>query len=336
MPLRFLLRVITLVLAGITAALAQAPLPPAQELITLKGGYADKKRDLEELRIRAYIPILLKAVGPSATWKPGHPNWAPMEQRIAVEWRALYAGYMARMGRDTTFAWIDEALAREYARLFTAHELAALQAFYRSPAGEALVALEKQFLAFYPAELVRSLSRVMIGSNALSERETAAFRSPENRARRAFALLFESDTMLYEESLRIGGNFVAANSNVLQQGAVATAAESLDALRATLAPALLAEIQAFLKTEAAQKDREFLAVAVQTAIPAGEDAALAKQEEAAFYKGLAALSAQWRVAANAAPESDAKAETKAGLATEPAAEPKSELNPDKSDFDKNQ
>ena len=36
---------------------------------------------------------------------------------------------------------------------------------------------------------------------------------------------------------------------------------------------------------------------LRIAAPAGEDAALAKREEAAFYKGLAELSAQWRTAA---------------------------------------
>ncbi len=310
MHFRFLLPAL-LALCCLTHAHAQAqaeaeadpPLPQAQELVTLKGGYADKKRDLEELRIRAYIPILLKAVGRGAAWKPGHANWAEMERRIALEWRALYAGYMARMGRDTGFAWIDEALAREYARLFSAGELDVLLTFYRAPAGETLVALEKTFLDFYPAELTRSLSRVMLGNDTLTAQETAAFRSPENRVRREFALLFESETILYEESLRIGGNFVAENSNVLQQGAVATAAARMDALRATLEPAVLAEIQAFLKTAAARKDRAFLAVAVHTVTPAQEDPTLAKQEAAAFYKDLAALSAQWRAAAGTAAES---------------------------------
>ena len=276
---------------------AQDRLPLAQELITQKTGYADKKRDIEELRVRAYIPLLLKAVGKGSTWNPQHPNWAATEKRINVEWRKLYADYLARMGREAGFAWIDEALAREYAQRFTVDELTALLAFYRSSAGTALIELEKNFLLFYPAELTRALSRVMIGNDTLSAPETAAFRSPENRLRREFVVLFESETILYEESLRIGGNFVAANSSFVQLGAVATAAAEIDALRQKFTPEMRTQVLAFLKTDAALKEREFLALALRIAAPAGEDAVLAKQEEAAFYKGLAELSAQWRAAA---------------------------------------
>ncbi len=107
-------------------AYAQDTAARARELVTVKGGYANKKIDIEELRIRAYIPILLKAAGKGEAWKTGHPNWADTERRIATEWRKLYADYMARMGRDMSFVWIDEALAREYARLFTCSHLADL------------------------------------------------------------------------------------------------------------------------------------------------------------------------------------------------------------------
>lgn len=294
---RFLLTLLFLCLANATQA--QETLALSQELITTKSGYTDKKRDLEELRVRAYIPVLLKAVGKGPTWNPQHPNWAAMEKRINAEWRKLYADYLARMGRDAGFGWIDEALAREYAQRFTAEELTALLTFYRSPAGVALIELEKTFLVFYPAELTRALSRVMIGVDVLSTQEQAAFRSPDNRLRREFVVLFESETILYEESLRIGGNFVAANSGFVQLGAVATAAAEIDALRQKLTPEIRAEVLAFLKTDAALKEREFLALALRIAAPAGEDTALAKQEEAAFYKELAELSAQWRTAAAA-------------------------------------
>ena len=281
---------------------AQETLPLARELITIKTGYTDKKRDLEELRVRAYVPVLLKAVGKGPAWNPKHPNWAAIEKRINVEWRKLYADYLARMGRDASFMWIDEALAREYAQRFSLEELNTLLAFYRTPAGVALIELEKVFLVFYPAELTRALSRAMIGVDRLSAQEQAAFRSPDNRARREFVVLFESETILYEESLRIGGKFVAANSGFVQLGAVATAAAEIDALRQKLAPKTRAEFVAFLKTDAALKEREFLALALRIATPAGEDAALAKQEEAGFYKGLAELSAQWRAAVEKPPE----------------------------------
>ena len=181
MPLRLILPTL-LVLCCTTFAHAQDTLALAQALVTAKGGYTDKKRDLEELRIRAYIPILLKAVGKGAAWKPGHPNWEETERRIATEWRKLYADYLARMGRDASFIWIDEALAREYARLFSVEELEALLNFYRSSAGIALLALEKAFLDFYPAALVRALARVMIGQDTLSDRERAALRAPANRS----------------------------------------------------------------------------------------------------------------------------------------------------------
>ena len=270
----------------------------AQELVTLKGGYAGKKRQLEEVRIRAYIPILLKAVGKGAAWKPGHPNWVETERRIAEEWRKLYLDYLTRMGRDTNYGWMDDAMAREYARLFSVEELDALLIFYRSATGSALLALEKEFLTFYPGEMVRSLTRVMIGNETLSEREQALFRAPESRERRDFLTIFETEKIIQDETVRIGGAFVAENSTAVQQGALATAADPIDLLRRTLDAATLTEVQAFLKSDGARKERAFLDTAVPTATPAQKDAALAKQEEAAFYKGLAELSVQWRAAAN--------------------------------------
>ena len=300
---RFMLRrsVLPILLTLCCAALAQAQdsTTLAQDLVTIKGGYADKKLLLEELRIRAYIPLLLKAVGKGAAWKPGHPNWADTERRIAAEWRKLYVDYLARMGRDTSYAWMDDALAREYARLFSTEELDALLGFYRSTAGAALLALEKVFLEFYPNEMVRSLARVMFGNDTLSEREHASFRAPENRERRDFVALFETETIFHEESMRIGGAWLAPNSAAVQQGALATGADAIDALRRTLDAATRAEVQAFLKSASARKERAFLHAAVPAATPAQEDAALAKQEQAAFYKGLAELSVQWRTAANA-------------------------------------
>lgn len=286
------------------AAQAQALFPLAQELVALKGGYIDKKRDVEELRIRAYIPFLLKAVGKGPAWKPGHPNWESLERRIAGEWRKHYTDHMARMGRDTSYVWMDDAIAREYARLFSADEINALLDFYRSEPGAVLLALEREFLDFYPAELVRSLTRVMLGNDVLSDSERAAFRSPENRRRRDFAMLFESENVLNEEGLRIGGAFVAANPTDVQHGALATAAGGIDTLRQKLEAATTqAAVLTFLKSDLGLKEREFIALAILTVTPAQEDPAAAKQEVAAFYKGLGDLSAQWRTLANAKNES---------------------------------
>ena len=303
---RLILFVVLAFLSG-PAVQAQALFTLAQELVALKGGYVDKKRDVEELRIRAYIPFLLKAVGKGPAWKPGHPNWENTERRIAGEWRKHYTDHMARMGRDTSYVWIDDAIAREYARLFTVDEINGLLNFYRTEPGAVLLALEKEFLDLYPAELVRSLTRVMLGVDVLSEPERAAFRSPENRRRRDFAMMFESENILNEESLRIGGAFVAANSTDVQQGALATSAAHIDALRQKLEAATnLADVLTFLKSDLGLKEREFLALAVLTVTPAQEDPVVAKQEETVFYKGLAALSAQWRAFANASDASTEK------------------------------
>jgi len=276
-----------------TFAQAQDTATLARELVTLKGGYADKKKYLEEVRIRAYIPILLKAVGKGPTWKPGHPNWAETERRITEEWRKYYLDYLTRMGRDTGYGWMDDALTREYARVFNAEELGALLNFYRSPAGGSLLALEKAFLQFYPGEMVRSLTRVMIGYEALSGREQELFRSPESRARRDFVELFETEQIIHGETLRIGSPYVDANRSMVQQGALATAADHIDALRHQLNAIMLADLQAFLKSDIGRMERVFVGAALPTVTPADEDPVRAKEEEAAFYKGLLQLSTQW-------------------------------------------
>lgn len=266
----------------------------ARELVTIKGGYADKKKHLEELRIRAYIPILLKAVGKGPAWKPGHPHWAETERRIAEDWRKHYLDYLARMGRDASYGWMDDTLAQEYAKVFSGEEFSALLALYRSTAGGALLALEKEFLGFYPGEMVRSLARVMLGTEAFSAREQAQFRSPENRERRDFVVMFETEPVIHGETLRIGNPYVDTNRPVVQQGALATAADNIDALRRKLNAAALAELQTFLNSEIGRNERAFLGAAIPTATPAKEDPAHAAKEEAAFYKGLQQLSAQWR------------------------------------------
>jgi hypothetical protein len=283
---------VMLLCVGFTQAQDAATL--ARDLTILKGGYADKKKHLEELRIRAYIPILLKAVGKGPTWKPGHPNWADTERRISDEWRSHYLGYLARMGRDTNFGWMDEALAREYARVFNIDELAVLVNFYRSSAGSALLALEKEFLAFYPDEMLRSMTRSLLGSEMLSARERELFRSPQTRERREFVALFESEPIIHGESLRIGGPYVDANRPILQQGALATAADHIDALRRKLDATALAGIQTFLNSETGRKERVFLGAAIPSVTPAQEDPTHAANEEAVFYKKLQQLSTQWR------------------------------------------
>lgn len=275
-------------------ATAQDTVSLARELVSIKGGYIEKKKQLEELRIRAYLPILLKAVGKGPAWKPGHPNWAETEQRIHTEWRKLYLDHHTRIGRDTGYGWMDEALARDYARAFSADELGALNVFYRSPAGSAVLALEKEFLGFYPQEMQRSLARVMLGVETFSARERELFRSPESRARREFVELFESELMVHAETLRIGSPYVDANASLVQQGALATAADSIDALRRKLDAATLNEVQAFLKSELGRKERVFLGAALPLVTPPDEDPARAKEAEATFYLGLQQLSAQWR------------------------------------------
>ncbi len=291
--------VIFFVLLAAIAGLAQAQdtAALARELITVKGGYTDKKNQFEEVRIRAYVPILLKAVGKGPSWRPGHLNWAETEQRIAEDWRKHYLDYLARTGRmtpDAGYAWMDDALAREYARVFSSDELGALLTFYRSPAGVTLLALEREFLGFYPNEIVRSLARVIFGFEALSAREQALFRSPESRERIEFAALFETENILVDECARIGDKYVVGSFPAVPRGALATSADAIDALRRKLDAALLSEIHAYLKSDIGRKERAFIGGALPTVTPAAEDPARLKEEDAAFYKGLQQLSAQWR------------------------------------------
>jgi hypothetical protein len=152
------------------------------------------------------------------------------------------------------------------------------------PAGSALLALEKEFLGFYPGEMLRSLARVMLGHETLSEREQELLRSPENRERRDFVAMFETEKIIREETLRIGGPYVVAGYSVVQQGALATAADKIEALRRKLDAATLAELQAFLQSDASRKERAFLGPAMLTVTPAQEDPAHTMKEEAAFYK----------------------------------------------------
>ena len=269
----------------------------ARELVTVKGGYVEKKKLFEELRIRAYVPILLKAAGKGPSWKPGHPNWAETEQRIAEEWRKHYLDYMARMRRiehDGSYPWMDVVLEREYARVFNADELAALLSFYRSPAGTALLALEKEFLGFYPNDIVRALMRMMTGMDTMSEREQASFRSPENREWREFAAMFETENIMVDECARIGDKYVGDAFPLVHLGALATAADHIDALRRKIDAATLADVRAFLKSDIGRKERAFIVVAMPSVTPSEDDPVRLKEAEAAFYKGLQQLSAQWR------------------------------------------
>lgn len=282
-----------------TPAQAQdtAALTLARELITLKGGYVDKKKLLEELRIRAYVPILLKAAGRGPAWRPGHANWAVTEERIAGEWRKHYLDYLARMRRiehDGSYPWMDVVLEREYARVFTAGELAVLLNFYRAPAGAALLALEKEFAGFYLNDIVRALARIMTGVDALSEREQASFRSPENRERRDFAAMFEIENILVDECARIGDKYVGNAFPMVHLGALATAADHIDALRRKIDAATLAGVQAFLKSDLGRKERVFIGAAVPSVTPSEDHPMRVKEEDAAFYKGLQQLSAEWR------------------------------------------
>ena len=290
---------ILLVCCG-AAAQAQDTVVLARELVNLKGGYAGKKQQLEEVRIRAYVPILLKAVGKGPSWKPGHPNWLGTEQRIAEEWRKHYLDLLSRTGRlgsaasDMTFGWVDDALAREYSRVFNAEELGALLAFYRTAAGGALLALEKEFLGIYPNEMLRSLARVMLGTEPMTAREREQFQAPEGRARRELAELFEIELVVHAECLRIGNRYLDASQPLVQLGALATAADAIDALRRKLDAATVADVQAFLKSGLGRKERVFIGAVLPVVTPADEDPVRIKAEEAAFYKGLQQLSAQWR------------------------------------------
>jgi hypothetical protein len=269
----------------------------AAELVALKGGYVARKRLLEDVRLRAYVPILLKAVGKGPEWNPAHRNWRALEQRIAEDWFRLNAELARSLGRDTSYEWFDAALAREYARAFSAGDLRQLIAFYGSAEGRALVVLEAELLRFYPDSLVQSLGRALVGSEPLSGRAQELFRTEDSRARRDFVALFETETVIREESVRVGGSYVEASYPAVQQDALAAAAERIDALRRSLPEATLAALRAYAASELGRRERAFLARTVPVALPGPEDPQRTREAEARFYAGLETLSAQWRALA---------------------------------------
>lgn len=278
-------------------ACAQDNLTLARELIDLKGGYVEKKRRLEDARLQAYIPILLKAVGRGQDWKPSHPNWKAVESRITGDWMQLNADYLRSLGRDPAYDWFDTALARDYAQAFTAGELRQLAGFYRSAAGRTLLDLERKLLEFYPASMVRAFALSMVGTETLSGRESELFNSPASRIRRDFVRLFETEAIIREESFRAGGAYAEASYPTVQQGAIAIAADRIDALLELLPPAQRTSIEEFLASAPGRKERVFLARTTPVTLPAPEDPVMAMEKEAAFYARLGELTAQWRALA---------------------------------------
>ena len=264
----------------------------ARELVQAKGGYVAKKRLLEEMRLRAYVPLMLKAVGRGMEWNPAHPRWQPVEVRIVKDWFALNAEHARSLGRDPSYDWFDDVLAREYARAFDPDELRELIAFYRTPAGKLLLELELELLAFYPASMVSALALAMVATETLSGRQQDLFKSPESRVRREFVTLFEIEVIIKQESVRVGGSYVEASYPTVQQGALAIAADRIDALRGRL-PADV-HGQAFLAGATGRKERVFLASVVPLALPAPEDPVLAARQETEFFKKLEAMTAEWR------------------------------------------
>ncbi|MBY0269606.1 MAG: DUF2059 domain-containing protein [Burkholderiales bacterium] len=278
-------------------ACAQDNLTLARELIDLKSGYVQKKRLLEDARLQAYVPILLKAVGRGQDWKPSHPNWKAVESRITGDWMQLNADYLRSLGRDPAYGWFDTALARDYAQAFTAAELRQLAGFYRSAAGRTLLDLEQKLLEFYPASMVRAFALAMVGTETLSGRESELFNSPASRIRRDFVRLFETEAIIREESFRAGGAYAEASYPTVQQGAIAIAADRIDALRELLPPAQRTSIEEFLASAPGRKERAFLARTTPVTLPAPEDPVMAMEKEAAFYARLGELTAQWRALA---------------------------------------
>lgn len=286
-----------LLIAWQITAFAQDNLVLARELITLKGGYIEKKRLLEEARLQAYVPILLKAVGRGQDWKPSHPNWKSVESRITSDWMQLNAEYLRSLGRDPAYDWFDRALARDYAQAFSENELRQLAGFYRSAAGRTLLDLERRLLAFYPASMVRAFVQSMIAAEPLSDRESELFKSPDSRIRRDFVRLFESEAIIREESVRAGGAYAEANYPAVQQGAIAIAADRIDALRTLLQSAQRTAIEEFIASAPGRKERAFLARTAPVTLPAPEDPMLARDMETRFYKKLEDLTAEWRALA---------------------------------------
>ena len=279
------------------ATYAQDNLTLARELIDLKGGYVEKKRLLEDARLQAYVPILLKAVGKGQDWKPSHANWKSVESRIASDWMQLNAEYLRSLGRDPAYDWFDNALARDYAQAFTGSELRQLAGFYRSTAGRTLLDLERKLLGFYPASMVRAFALSMVSTETLSGRESELFNSPLSRIRRDFVRLFETEAIIREESFRAGGTYAEASYPTVQQGAIAIAADRIDALRELLPPAQRASIEDFLASAPGRKERVFLARTTPVTLPAPEDPVMAMEKETAFYTKLGELTAQWQALA---------------------------------------
>lgn len=273
---------------------AQRPADLARELVQLKGGYIAKKRLLEEMRLRAYVPLMLKAVGKGPEWNPAHPRWLSVESRIVKDWFALNAEYARSLGRDPDYHWFDAALTREYARAFDAGELEELIAFYRTPAGRLVLELELELLAFYPESMVKAFALAMVSNETLSGRQQELFKSPESRNRRDFVVLFETEAIIRQESVRVGGSYVEASYPTVQQSALAIAAERVDALRARLTTETHAALKVFLSGATGRKERAFLAAMVPVAVPAPEDPVVAMAQETVFFKKLEAMTAQWR------------------------------------------
>lgn len=292
--LRLLLPLLLFTLLLPTTIQAQEAAALARELVQAKGGYIAKKRLLEEMRLRAYVPLMLKAVGKGPEWNPTHPRWQPVESRIVQDWFALNAEYARSLGRDPDYHWFDAALAREYARAFSTDELGELIAFYRAPAGRLMLELELELLAFYPESMVKALALAMVSNETLSGRQQELFKSPESRTRRDFVTLFETEAIIRQESVRVGGSYVEASYPTVQQGALAIAAERIDALRARLTTEVHAALKAFLSGTTGRKERAFLAATVPIALPAPEDPVVAATQETVFFKKLEAMTAQWR------------------------------------------
>lgn len=277
-----------------TCAQAEEATTLARELVHIKGGYIAKKRLLEEMRLRAYIPLMLKAVGKGPQWNPSHPRWRTVEKRITEDWFALNAAYARSLGRDPSYDWVDDALTRDYARALSVAELRELIAFYRAPPGKLLLKLELELLAFYPASMVRALALAMVSSETLSGREQELFKSPESRQRREFISLFEIETIIRQESVRAGGAYAEASYATVQQGALAIAADRIDDLRADMPAEVRAAVAAFLSDQTARKERAFLASVFPLVLPAPEDPVLAVSQETEFFKNLEIKTAEWR------------------------------------------
>ena len=301
-----LFRILILVsLCFSAAAKAQDTDVAARELLGIKGGYVAKKRILENARVLAYVPILLKSVGRGPQWNPGHPRWASVEQRIITDWTRINREYQLDQGVDPSYEWFDRALARGYAAAFSREELQRLADFHRSTAGVLLLRLERELLAFYPASLVAELGRAMIGSETLSGRGSELFRTTESRDRRDFISLFETETIIREESFRAGGAYAEASYPTVQHAALAASAGRIDLLRAQAAEHLPA-IKAFVDSDPGRKERRFLARTAPVILPAAEDPARLREAESAFYKKLEAVSAQWRALAGGTASSEQK------------------------------